>query len=153
MTKYQVTGQCAHVTVEGIGGSQKQLLYKGAFVPESATPAEIKHLLSVNAITAVGGAPLGTHEVGSVTAGDVRAGLDGKPVASAEPGVGEPVKVDTDLDARRTEAQKKLAASGGVPKGTHGEDVWVEAAVARGYSYDDAVKAGKAELQKLLDTK
>ncbi|WBB94193.1 hypothetical protein [Verrucosispora sp. WMMC514] len=92
MTEYQVTGEVAHVTVEGQFGRQKHLLYKGSrFSAPPATDEEVTHLLSINVITELGGDPVGTHEVGAVAGGEVRAGLDGEPVQSAEPGVGRPV--------------------------------------------------------------
>lgn len=159
MTTYQVVGHCAHVTTVDIaGGKQTQLLYKGSMVPDSATPKEIEHLLSIRAITPVGGEPFNTHEVGAVAGGDVRTGLDGNPVQSVEPGVGKPVDSDeaqreakaaAELEQKREAARAKLPADGSEPDGRAGKDVWVEHLAANGYDYDELVKQDKAELQKL----
>lgn len=157
MTEYQVVGQCAHVTTYAIdGGKRTELLYKGSTVPQSATEKEIKHLLSLKLIEAVGGEPFGTHEVGAVAGGDVRTGLDGKPVQSAEPGVGQPLTSDEEKAAaeiaeRRAAAKAKLPADGSAPDGRASQAVWVEYLTAQGGSYDDLAKADKADLIKLAE--
>jgi hypothetical protein len=157
MTTYQVTGQCAHVTTQGIDGSKRsELLYKGSIVPESATAAEIKHLLSLNLISAVGGEPLGTHEVGAVAGGEVRTGLDGNPVQSKEPGVGEPLtdneqKSAAELEQKRAAARAKLPEDGSEPDGRAGQAVWVEYLLAKhpDRQYADLKDVDKSELQAL----
>lgn len=155
MTTYQVVGQCAHVTTRGIDGSKRsELLYKGSIVPDSATDAEIKHLLSLNLIAAVGGELFGTHEVGAVAGGDVRTGLDGGLVQSVEPGVGQPLtseeeKAAAELAERRAAARAKLPAGGSEPDGRASQAVWVEYLVANGSRYTDIKDAEKAELQRL----
>ena len=138
MTTYQVTGECAYFTQ----GGQKQLLLRNAIVGPGATDAEIKHNLSAGLISSIGGSVKVEHAAAGSADGA------GSRTAEATGAV-----VDGEVEARRADARKKLTAAGGVPKGTHGEDVWVEAAVAKGYSYADAVKAGKSELQRLLDAK
>lgn len=157
MTQYQVVGQCAHVTTYAIdGGRQTELLYKGAIVPQSATEKEIEHLLSLKLIEAVGGELFGTHEVGAVAGGDVRTGLDGKPVQSDEPGVGQPLTPDeekaaAELADRRYAAQAKLTELGGkVPDGRASQPVLVEWLTAQGGAYDDLAKAEKSELLDLI---
>lgn len=151
MTTYQVVGQCAHVTVLGVdGGKQIQLLYKGSILPSSATEQQIKHLLSLNLIAAVGGEPVGTHEVGAVAGGTVRTGLDGDEVESVEPGIGKPLDPDADVTAgKRAAARAKLPEDGSAPDGRAGHDVWVEYLAARGYDYFELAKQEKSELVSL----
>ncbi len=155
MTTYQVVGQCAHATTQHIDGSKRsELLYKGSIVPDSATAKEIEHLLSLRLIAPVGDGPFATHEVGPVAGGDVRTGLDGNPVVSPEPGVGQPAgedkaKAERELAERRAAAQAKLPADGALPDGRAGKDVWIEFLARQGYDYDELAKQDKAELQAL----
>ncbi len=159
MTTYQVVGQCAHVTTAAVDGSKRsELLYKGSIIPESATAKEIEHLLSLKLIAPIGGEPFGTHEVGAVSGGDVRTGLDGKPVVSDEPGIGQPVddagskaKADGELAEKRAAAKAKLPADGSAPHGNAAQAVWVEYVVGRGQDYDTVKDVDRDELKALAE--
>lgn len=138
MPRYQVVGECAHVVVTDLSGvSSMTLLYKGAFLPEGVDPDRLKHLLASRLVAEVVDEPIAPN-----------AAID------QDPQVGIPPLVDPDVDptveTKRAAARLKLAEAGGTPDGRHGDDVWVEYAVAQGLDYDEARKAGKEELRKVL---
>lgn len=56
-----------------------------------------------------------------------------------------------DVEAQRAEARAKLEAAGGKPTGRHGQHVWVEYLVTKGYDYSAVAKADKAELVELAN--
>ncbi len=144
MTSYQVTGQCAHVTVAGFGGGlQKQLLYRGSVIPDTATEEEIKHLLAVKAISPVD-SDFGTHE--PPRAVDPNA-PPSETRRSADPTA--PPPVDPEVQRKRDEAKAKLPADGSAPDGRGSDAVFVEYLVARGYDRAEAEKASSADLRKL----
>jgi hypothetical protein len=128
---YVVVGQCAHVTVDTPTGPALNLLYKGATVPDSATPQQIEHLLSVKLIA----------EVNDVPANEVTG--DG---SDAKNPVVPDADVDPDVLARRQAAAAKLASDGSAPHSNAGKDVWVEYAVVKGMDRAEAEKADKADL-------
>lgn len=144
MTTYQVTGQCAHVTVAGFGGGlQKQLLYRGSVVPDTATEEEIRHLLSVKAISPLD-PDFGTHEPPrnidpSAPPPEVRRSAD--PTA--------PPPADPEVQRKRDEAKAKLPADGSAPDGRTSDAVHVEFLVGKGYSRDEVEKASSKDLRDL----
>ncbi len=144
MTSYQVTGQCAHVTVEGFGGGlQKQLLYRGSFIPDTATEDEIKHLLSINAISPVD-PDFGTHEPPRTV--DPNA-PPSETRRSADPTA--PPPVDPEVQRKRDEAKAKLPADGSAPDGRASDAVHVEYLVGKGFSRDEVEKASGKDLRDL----
>lgn len=132
MTRYKVVGQCAHVKTMTESGRMTRLLYKGNLVPADAPPEQIRHLLSVGLIRPVAGVSA-PEPVASV-------GAAGDPAGAGEP----------ELSEERKDARGKLKPDGSAPHANAAEAVWVEYAVAKGYDYDAAKAAGKAELIKLL---
>jgi len=133
---YKVVGECAHVTVMTNLGATTQLVYKGALVPESTAPETIQHLLSVGLIRQVAGpAPAD----------------DAAPTEGSAPAVVAPSPSDAEtLSEERLAAREKLPADG-PPHANAGEPVWIEYAVVKGYDYEAAKSAGKAELRRLLE--
>lgn len=131
--QYQVCGPLAVLTADTPHGLTKVTLYKGALVPAGATEKEIAHHLSIGFIRPFGAvAPVEPVE----------------PVVSAPtltPAVGE-----GELSQERRDAQAELPGGGAAPKPAQSKAVWVEYAVAKGYDYDTANAATKAELMDLL---
>lgn len=108
MTKYQVVGECAHVTViDPASGPAMQLLYKGAFVPEYTDAKRIEHLLKAGLIAAVDDdlteAPLAANP--SLTA--VQAGT----AEALKAGMGEDGKATPASQSKATEVELTGAAT------------------------------------------
>jgi hypothetical protein len=139
---YRVTGAFVQVTSAGPTGEQKIALYQGAILPGDVPEAEVRHHLSVNMIEEVG-------EGEGPTGGPLEAVLPPSLVqpAPAVPGVTAEAGAE---DPERAKAREKLPADGSAPHRNAGEAVWVEYAVAQGYSFEAARDAGKEELVKLL---
>lgn len=135
---YKVVGQCAHVTTMTESGRRKIMLFKGNPLPADTPEKEIRHLLSVKLIAQTGGGVVQA-EPSRVSETD---DSGGQPPAGQDS-----VPVD---DPERVKAREKLPADGSQPDKRAGEAVWVEYAVAKGYSYDAARQAGKQELIGLL---
>lgn len=133
--RYQVTAECAYVTVDTLHGRVKTLVYRDAFVPADAP--ELRHLLDSGMAAKVGGPD---------TAPDTKPATETPSITggSAETPSGD--EPDADVEAKRAEARAKLAELGGTPDGRSSEAVWVEYAVAQGLSREEAEKAGKTEL-------
>lgn len=172
-TLYQVVGECAHITEPTSMGPAKVLRYKGALVPADAP--ELKHLLDLGIVAKVGG-----DETGGVNAdGVTTAEADGKAETPGARAAGEPDRKDAEqvmleanaagtgngsepsaeekaaaeLAERRKTAQDKLAGINGVPDGRASKDVLVEYLVQQGGSYDDLVKADKADLAEMVKSR
>ncbi len=139
---YQVTADCAYVTVDTLSGKTKTLAYRGALIPGDAP--ELKHLLDSNMVTKVGG--------------DAGPGVnaDGGRGPAQPPDTPAAATTDAGTDAgdpdeqRRADARAKLAELGGTPDGRSSEAVWVEYAVTQGLDRAEAEKVGKDELRKVL---
>lgn len=135
--QYRVIGHCALFTADTAQGPMRVMVYRGKPVPDGATDEEIRHNLSVGLIAPLGEAePL--PELPSPAA-DATSPTDGSG--------GDSVPAD---DPERVKAREKLPEDGSAPHVNAGEAVWVEYAVTRGYDYEAAKAAGKAELVKLL---
>ncbi len=135
---YQVTADCAYVTVDTMSGRAKTLAYRGALIPADAP--ELKHLLNSGMVEKVGG--------GTGPGLNADGGLG---PAQPAPAVSDAGTSDGDPDeARRADARQKLAELGGAPDGRSSEAVWVEYAVQQGLDRAEAEKAGKAELMATL---
>lgn len=140
MAGYKVVGHCAHVTTMTESGKRKIMLFRGNPLPADVPGREIRHLLSVKLI-----APTGTAEPEPVAPAVVTA-PDGS--SSNRPPAGQDsVAFD---DPERVKAREKLPADGAAPDKRAAEATWVEYAVSKGYSYDEAKAAGKAELVTLF---
>jgi hypothetical protein len=139
---YRVTGAFVQVSSSGPTGSQKIALYQGAVLPGDVPADEIRHHLAVNMIEEVGAGE-------GPTGGPLEAVLPPSLVqpAPAVPGVPATAGVE---DPERAKAREKLPADGSAPHRNAAEAVWVEYAVSRGHSFEDARAAGKDELVKLL---
>lgn len=131
---YRVTGHCAVFTADTAQGRMRLTYYRGQPVPDGATDAEIRHNLSMGLIAPVGAAePLPD--------------LTSAAATSTEPPPGDSVPYD---DPKRAEARAKLPDDGSAPHPNAGEAVWVEYAVAKGYSYEAVKDVGKEEIKKLF---
>ena len=161
---YQVTGECAHVTVNTQLGPTVQLVYKGQLVPPGTSPERIKHLLDSGLIKRLDdpadAAPAnpsilpptetGTGHGQSVTADST--GDDGKTNPDEERADEQGAESsDDDTETRRAAAREKLAALGGrAPDGRHSADVLVEYLVTQGGRYEDLIRAEKGDLVDMV---
>lgn len=141
MTTYQVTGECAHVTVSSAAGVNTVLLYKGAFLPDNTTSERINHLLSAGLIKQVDGDPAKAPVAANPSLTPEQAGTEDKVKPAKASGA-----ADDEVAARRKAAQEKLDSMDGVPDGRASKDVLVEYLVRQGGNYDDLAKADKADL-------
>jgi hypothetical protein len=162
-SRYQVIGECAHVTTVGLGGvSAMTLLYKGAFLPEGVDQARIRHLLDSKLIAEVGDAPIAPNAAVEQpnpdtedNDGDGDAGDGVHPVVTDEQRQ-QQAKASADADAaerRRAEARAKLPADGSAPDGRASFETWVEYAVVQGMDRSEVEKASKEELRRALGGK
>lgn len=143
---FQVTAECAYVTVDTPMGRSKTLLYKGATF--SASAPEREHLEAGGMCAPFGDVAEG---IGVNAEGDLGpATSDSTAIGSIVSSVTVAPDVDSDEAAKRTEAQAKLDEIGGTPDGRSSEAVWVEFAVREGLDFAEARKAGKEELRKVL---
>lgn len=143
--QYRVIGHYASFKTATANGPMLVGFHKGATVPMDATPESIQHHLSVGLIAPVG-EPASSPEPAEVLA----PGWD-NPEADTPPAVKSgPETADPDLETRRAEARAKLPADGSPPKKTHGQQVWAEYAVVRGYDRALAEAATKDELIEML---
>ncbi|MEU3452170.1 hypothetical protein ABZ671_00805 [Micromonospora sp. NPDC006766] len=165
--RYRVVGVCAPATTETPHGIAITYHYQGSYLPAAATPEEIEHLLSVRLIERVDAdapsvpegddGPTGGDE--QVPSEDKATGGGGEPSAQEEtPGEGgEPVEPDeavAEQAERRKAAREKLAAMGGkAPDGRASHDVLVEYLAAQGGSYDDLIRAEKADLVEMVKSR
>ena len=132
---YRVVGELGVFTANTPAGPVRTTVYKGSVVPDGATPEEIRHHLSMRLIEEVDGGP--APEPAPVG--------DGPPVAP--PPSADSVPFD---DPERVKAREKLNPDGSAPHANAAEAVWVEYAVSRGHSFDDAKAAGKEEIRKMF---
>lgn len=138
MATYQVVAEAAHVTTAG----GLKLLYKGAIVPDDCDPKRVKHLLDTGLIKEIGKAADAELAPNAAVVPDEFATTGGEQPA-VESGQAE-------LDRRREAARAKLPSDGSAPDGRASHEVWVEYAVARGLSREEAEKASKDDLRKAL---
>lgn len=138
MATYQVVAEAAHVTTTG----GLKLLYKGAIVPDDCDPKRVKHLLDTGLIAEVGKAADAELAPNAAVVPDEFATTGGEQPA-VESGQAE-------LDRRREAARAKLPSDGSAPDGRASHEVWVEYAVARSLSREEAEKASKDDLRKAL---
>jgi len=169
--RYRVVGEYAQFLTTTASGRMLVGFHKGAPVPPDATPEAIRHHLSVGLIAPVGGVqapPPAT--IDPVAAAQARiaaleaelaratAALEAErrrtpPPASApadEPTT--PATADAADEDRWAQARAKLPADGSMPKKTHGQAVWVEYLVARGYDRPALEQATKEELITLAES-
>lgn len=143
--QYQVVGEAAHVTIDDpMYGRVRKFLPKHSLVPGNAP--EVPHLLSVGLI-----APVGVVEPPQPAEPVAEPSADSQnpPVGESQSPTGA-AGVDAEAEKARAEARSKLPDDGSLPDGRAGHAVWVEAAVARGYAYEAAVKEDKKGLMDLL---
>lgn len=151
MTRYQVVGECAHVTVPTTTGPMVTLLLRGALLPDEVTADRVKHLLSVNLIAPVdGGEPIIPVSGSDLNAPDGKDADSGAP--DGAPSEGEAAQAPTQqpetddenaaAEQRRAAARSKLPEDGSPPKGNASKAEWVEYAVLKGY---DRVEVEKAD--------
>lgn len=155
--QYKVIGECAHCRTVTAAGPQVIMYMKGHVLPPDAPQKTIDHLLMVGLIEPV-------EPVGGVEATPAPVA---EPVESATRAVAtatEPVpelpepdadpspatEADADIETRREIARAKLPTDGSLPTRRHGQQVWVEAAVQRGYDRVACEGASKDELIGLL---
>lgn len=147
MATYQVVGECAYATTDTALGRTKTLLYRDAFVDEHAP--ELEHLLASGLVKRVDRDDV-PPEVPVTPAPP--GGQQSPPAGSAAPS-DDGSTVGDDTAARRAAASAKLPADGSLPDSRAAKDVWVEAAVTRGYDYTTAAASSKDELRELLGAK
>ncbi len=154
MTKrYQVVGECAHVTVtDHTGVNAVNLLYKGAFLPDGVDKDRLKHLLDTGLVAEVSeGEEIAPN---AAVEQDPTVGIPPQPPARPDgddPGNGDEGKGGgEELTAEQKAARAKLPADGSPPHHNAGTDVWVEYAVKQGLSREEASKVSKEELRKAL---
>lgn len=156
--QYQLTAECAYVTVDTATGRAKTLLYRGAFI--AADSPELKHLLSVGMVEQVGkGASSGFNAEGGL--GEATRSTDGPDsvvaptllTAEQEAERGAAAQADAETDRKRAAAKAKLPADGSAPHANAGQDVWVEYAVSKGLSREESEKASKDDLKAALAPK
>lgn len=153
---YRVTGAFVQVTSAGPTGTQKIALYQGAILPGDVPAEEIRHHLSVGMIEQVGDdeGPVGEPLLAPPPPGTVPtgfpAGTAGDPANGTPPAAvtgGDSVAYD---DPERVKAREKLPPDGSAPHPNAGEAVWVEYAVAKGYSFEAVRDAGKDQIRGLF---
>jgi hypothetical protein len=121
---YQVTSECAYVTVDTATGPAKTLLYKGGVFKADAP--ECRHLVDSGMAVPFGkGGSVGLDADGALVTGGV------KPAGTPNPDVKSDVKPGGD--------PKKPAH--GDPKSD-----WVEYAVSRGLSREESERSSKQDL-------
>ncbi len=84
-----------------------------------------------------------------VTVGDA-AVVDPDEVDNGTVNVGAATAVDPAAEAERAEARSKLPADGSPPHGNASKAVWVEFAVSKGMSREEAEKADRDDLREAL---
>lgn len=176
---YQVVAECAHVpVVDHSGVLATHLLYKGAFLPDGVDPKRLKFLIDGGFVAEAGESPIGPNAsveqdpargLDSVTVDDLRGEPAEVPASSGSDvsgQVADAVRSESGVDkaaesprnasdageaeARRAEAQAKLAEIGGTPDGRSSDTVMVEFLVGKGYDRGEVEKAGRAELKSLV---
>lgn len=146
--QYQVIGHVALVDTATDAGLTRVYLYRGAFLPGDVKAEQIAHLLDVNLIAKVPGDTTGgTDATGAAVHGEGKAAV--QTATGGKPGTPE----DIEADGKRAAAKAKLPQDGSAPDGRAAHEVWIEHAVAKGYSYDEASKQSKADLVELLKDK
>jgi hypothetical protein len=146
--QYQVVGHCALGDTATDLGVSRVMLYRGAMLPGDVKAAQIAHLLDVNLIAKVPSAA-----TGGVDATGAAVHGEGKQAVQTATGGAPGSTEDTEAAGKRAAAKAKLPTDGSAPDGRAGQDVWVEHAVVKGYSYDEASKLTKADLVELLKDK
>ena len=142
MARYQVVGECAHVTVGTPSGPMVTLLLKGALLPDAVTAERLEHLLSVNLI-----APLDGVEPIMPVSGPILNEQDGGTVDGGLPEVdGE----EAAKEQERAAARSKLPPDGSAPRGNASHDVWVEFAVLKGYDRAEVEKTDRDDIKALF---
>ncbi len=138
VTEYRVVAEAAHVSTDG----GLKLIYKGAPVPADQNPDRLKHLLDTGLIAPVGEAEVAPN---AAVVPDEFATTGGAK-ADVESGQAE-------IDRKREAARAKLPTDGSAPDGRASHEVWVEYAVSKGLSRDEAEKASKEDLKSALAQK
>lgn len=131
--RWKVVGHCALFTSDTAQGPMQVTVYRGHMVPDGAKPEQIRHNAAMGLIRPVGEDP--------------------QPAGVADPAPGvppNPAEQPEGLSEERQAAQAKLPADGSAPHPNAAEATWVEYAVVKGYDYEAATAAGKAELVKLF---
>jgi hypothetical protein len=153
--QYRVVGHYVTAKIMSVDGPMVTGFNKGMILPYGVDPASIKHLLGVKLIEPFGDMPEPTVDVDPVV--DTL-------VPEPEPEAEEPPArsntptpptetipiVDDEAETRRAEARAKLPTDGTLPTRRHGQQVWVEAAVLRGYDRAAVEADTKDELVDLL---
>jgi hypothetical protein len=151
--RYQITADCAYVTVQTLTGTAVALGYRGAFV--SPDDPKLQHLLDSGMVAKVDdGASIGVNAEGTTGPAETPA-AGPTSVVSAVPYTDEQLKANADkaaADAKREAAKAKLPADGSAPHQNASEDVWVAYAVSKGLDEAESKKAGKAEIIKALSS-
>ncbi|RKR92787.1 hypothetical protein BDK92_7267 [Micromonospora pisi] len=155
--QYRVTAAVVVVTAITAHGPALSYVYRDAFVPAEAKPAEIRHLLRRGMIERVGrsappvAAPPAEAKPDEAKPDEVPADApDSAPVAEPN-GTGDAAQQAVPFDdPDRAAARAKLPDDGALPDGRAAHAVWIEAAVARGYAYEAAAASSKDELRDLL---
>lgn len=138
---WQVTAEMVVVPAATPFGPQMVHVLRDGLLPDGVPDDRIQHLLSVGMIRAVGVVAHAPADTGG-------ADTDG-PSVPGSPGGDTPPQPE-ELSEERKAARAKLPADGSLPHHAAGKAVWVEAAVDRGYAYEAANAASKAELVELL---
>lgn len=140
---YQLTGECAYITMPSQYGFSKGLYYKGAVIPGDAP--ELPHLLSSGMAVKVGDdAGIGLNAEGGLGPAET-------PVTPADVEASKPPAGPVDeVEAKRAEARAKLPTEGSAPDGRAAQPVLVEYLVTKGYDYDAIKAAEKAELVEMV---
>lgn len=132
---FKVVGHAAHVRTSTPDGRRTILLYKGSSLPPDVPADQIAHLLSVGLIA-------GSEDRKTVSGSGPSGQAGGGSPSDEQP--------SEELSEERKAAQDRLPADGSLPSQQDPKAVWVEAAVKRGYAYEAASAATKAELVALL---
>lgn len=157
-SRYQVIAECAYVKTSDAAGVSWRLFEKGALIYGDNTP-NLQHLLDNGYVAKVGGEATGGVDANGIPSGaytsDVPAATTSTPVEKSEEqrkadaAADEKFRADAEVVDKRAKAAAKLPEDGSAPKGTAGQDVFVEYLAKRGYSYDELVKQDKSELVDL----
>lgn len=149
--QYQITADCAYITVQTATGTMTSLGFRGA--PVSPDDPKLQHLLDSKMVAEVGGnASVGLNAEGGVGPAETPA-IGPTNVVSAVPLTDEQAKEAADkaaAEAKQAAVKAKLPSDGSAPHANAPEAVWVEYAVVRGMDRGEAAKAGKEEIRKAL---
>lgn len=154
MTKrYRVTAAAAiftHQNQKTVSGPARTHVYRGAPVPDGATPEEIRHHLDMRMIEEIEEGVPGIDADGALVL-DPAPDRTGQQPAAADPGPAEDEpEPDGDAAAVRAAAAAKLPPDGRAPDGRAAKAVWVEYGVTRGHDRAELERTDKPDLVALL---